>query len=234
MSTQLIVERDPAGFATVTLNRPEARNALSGTLLKELHEAFATLAADSSIGVMILTGKGQSFCAGLDLKEMAKDRAAFLEQAARHNILDLLTSFAKPIIGAINGAAVTGGFELALACDVILAASDAFFADTHARHKLLPGWGLSQKLSRQIGITRAKEISLTGAPVSAALAERWGLVNRCVGPAELLPAAREMAKEMLRAPHDMLRRHKALIDTGYRMDMQSALEFEKRTLAEFS
>ena len=145
--------------------------------------------------VLILTGAGKAFCAGLDLKELGSGQAALgggENGVTARDPVAALARFSGPVIGAINGAAVTGGFELALACDVLLASPQARFADTHARVGIAPGWGLSQRLSRAIGIYRAREISLTGNWVSAEQAAAWGFVNRVV-PAEELLACRAPA-----------------------------------------
>jgi len=132
------------------------------------------------------------------------------------------------VIGAINGVAITGGFELALACDVLIASSEARFDDTHGRVGILPGWGLSQKLSRTIGIYRAKELSLTGNFLSAQQAAEWGLVNRIVTPGELLPASRKLAEDMLSLVPDCLSGYKRLIDQGYAESFGEALKTELR------
>jgi enoyl-CoA hydratase len=123
---------------------------------------------------------------------------------------------------------VTGGFELALACDVLIASNEARFADTHARVGIMPGWGLSQKLSRMIGIGRAKELSLTGNYLSAEQACAWGLVNRVVSPAELLPVCRALAHDMLSCDPDVLRGYKRVIDEGYAATFGDGLALEKR------
>jgi enoyl-CoA hydratase len=132
----------------------------------------------------------------------------------------------KPIIGAINGVAITGGFEVALACDVLLCSTNARFADTHARVGITPGWGLSQKLSRCIGPYRAKELSLTGNFLSAQQAYDWGLVNRVVAPEELMPAALQLASQMADIDGDMLVTYKAMIDDGYDLPMGEGLTLE--------
>jgi enoyl-CoA hydratase len=132
----------------------------------------------------------------------------------------------KPIVGAINGVAITGGFEVALACDVLICSTNARFADTHARVGITPGWGLSQKLSRVIGPYRAKELSLTGNFLSAQQAYDWGLVNRVVEPAELMPAALKLAREMASIEGDMLVTYKAMIDDGYALTMGEGLALE--------
>ena len=133
-----------------------------------------------------------------------------------------------PIIGAINGFAITGGFELAVMCDVLLASENAKFADTHARVGIVPGWGLSQKLSRMIGISRAKELSFTGNYLDAETAERWGLVNRVYPAGDLVPAALKIAHDMTTTNPVLLRKYKALMDDGYAMEFGEALKEEIR------
>ena len=137
-----------------------------------------------------------------------------------------IRAFPGPILGAINGVAITGGFELALMCDVLIASTEARFADTHARVGIIPGWGLSQKLSRMIGIGRAKELSFSGNFLSAEQAERWGLVNRVVAPADLLPTCRALGKDMLSCDQDVLRKYKKLIDDGHAESLRQGLVLE--------
>ncbi|GAA5235616.1 enoyl-CoA hydratase [Verticiella sediminum] len=225
----VLIERDPAGYAVLTLNRPDVLNALSRALRQRLAEAFEELADDASIRVAILTGAGRGFCAGLDLKELAA-AAADGSAASHERPLDPVAAigrFPGPVICAVNGAAITGGFELALAGDVLLASEQARFADTHARVGIMPGWGLSQKLSRLIGVMRAKELSLSGNFLSAAQAEAWGLVNRVVPADELLPQARRLALDMLEADPGMLLAMKRLIDDGYALPFGEALALER-------
>ena len=137
-----------------------------------------------------------------------------------------IESCTKPVIGAINGVAITGGFEVALACDVLIASTNARFADTHARVGIMPGWGLSQKLSRTIGISRAKELSLSGNFLDAATAERWGLVNRVVAPEELLPAAIKLAQDMATVDPRMSAAYKAIINAGYAVSFGEGMALE--------
>ncbi len=226
----VLVERAPEGYAIITLNRPQAMNALSRQLRSELAQALTELEADPLTRVLILTGAGRAFTAGLDLKELgASDPSSAIFGQALPDPVTALGRFNGPVIGAINGVAITGGFELALACDVLLASTEARFADTHARVGVMPGWGLSQRLSRAIGISRAKELSLTGNFLSAKQACDWGLVNRVVAPDALLPEARALAKDMLSVLPDMLIRYKKLIDDGYRNNFGDALDLELRT-----
>ncbi|HEX4889363.1 MAG TPA: enoyl-CoA hydratase [Alphaproteobacteria bacterium] len=216
------------GLATLTLNRPQAMNALSSELRVALSGAIDKLCADPSVRVLILTGAGRAFSAGLDLKELGSGASQIGGVLDGGNVVKSLSRFQGPIIGAINGAAITGGFELALACDVLIASSTARFADTHVRVGVMPGWGLSQKLSRAIGISRAKELSLTGNFLSAEQAERWGLVNRVVAPEELMPAARALAQDMLSTIPENLIAYKKLIDEGFGQDFATAMQTEQR------
>jgi len=233
----LLVQTFPEGYATLTLNRPGAMNALSRELMAALATAVDALEADPAVRVLILTGAGRAFCAGLDLKELGRGDASVgdaVNPTARPDPVQAINRFSGPVIGAINGAAITGGFELALACDVMIASSAARFADTHARIGIAPGWGLSQKLSRAIGIYRARELSLTGNFLSAGQAEAWGLVNRVVAPEELLPQARQMALDMLSVMPEMLRRYKAVINDGFALAFADGMALEQRRCRELN
>ncbi len=228
MSDILEVSKD-GGVATVTLNRPNAMNALSRELRIALADTVDALEADTETHIMILTGAGKAFCAGLDLKELGANASSALNDTIQdRDPVRSLGRFSGPIIGAINGVAITGGFELALACDVLIASEYARFADTHARVGILPGWGLSQKLSRAIGIYRAKELSLTGNFLSAQQAADWGLVNRVVSPEDLLPTCRALADDMMSVVPQCLTDYKALIDQGFADSFGDAMQTEQR------
>jgi enoyl-CoA hydratase len=178
---------------------------------------------------VILTGSGRAFTAGLDLKELGDQglgRGAAEAAVADADVMQAMARCAQPIIGAINGFAVTGGFEIALACDLLVCSTEARFADTHARVGILPGWGLCQKLSRTIGIYRAKELSLTGNYLSAAQAYEWGMVNRVVAPAELLPICAALARDMLSCDPVVMRGYKRVIDEGYAATFAAGLALE--------
>lgn len=214
--------------ALVTLNRPQAMNALSRELRAAIAETFENLEADPAIRVVILTGAGKAFCAGLDLKELGQGRDTVQGSVETKDPVTSIAKFSGPIIGAINGVAITGGFELALACDVLICSSEARFADTHGRVGILPGWGLSQRLSRTIGIYRAKELSLTGNFLTANQAADWGLANRVVAPDELIPAAKKLATDMLSLVPEALSGYKRLIDQGYAEAFGDALKTEHK------
>ena len=227
----LLTETHPAGYAVLTLNRPQAMNSLSRQLMAELADAVEALEADPAVRVLVLTGAGRAFCAGLDLKELGSGQGTLGQGesgVAAKDPVAALERFSGPVIGAINGAAVTGGFELALACDVLLASPAARFADTHARIGIAPAWGLSQKLSRAIGPYRAREVSFTGQWVGAEQAAAWGFVNRVVAANALLDTARAMATDMLGALPAVLTHYKAVIRDGYALPFGEAMAMEKQ------
>ena len=218
--------------ATITLNRPEARNALSATLIAELAEAFEAAREDEDIRVVILTGAGDAFCAGLDLRELGG--GAGVGEASewdQPSYSTAMSAFEGPIIGAINGAAITAGFEIALACDLLVASTAARFADTHVRVGVMPGSGLSQRLPRAMGVYRAKYLSLTGNFLPAEQAAEWGLVSHVVEPESLLETAHGIAADMLSAMPHMLAPIKDVIDRGFAMTLGEGLELESATSA---
>jgi enoyl-CoA hydratase len=197
------------GVAVVTMHRPEARNALNTELRRAVPQVLRELDADPEVRVMILTGADPAFCAGLDLKELGVSGLSSDSEVIGSLPFSSLT---KPLIGAVNGPAVTGGFELALGCDLLIASERAKFADTHARVGVMPGWGLSVLLPQAIGIRRARQMSFTGNYLDARTALEWGLVNEVVPHESLLDRARELATDMVSVPATGL----AAIKAAYR------------------
>jgi enoyl-CoA hydratase len=230
-ASPLLVERD-GPVAVVTLNRPDALNALSRALRAEISRTFRDLAQDETVRAVVLTGAGRAFTAGIDLKEAGATGFDIGMDGTDVDFAPVLAAFPWPIIVAVNGFAITGGFELVLMGDVIYASTQARFADTHGRVGVMPGWGLSQKLSRLIGINRAKELSLSGNFLDAPTAERWGLVNRVFEPDDLLPAARKLAHDMASLPPEMARKYKRLIDEGYAVGFAEAMRLEAKAALE--
>ncbi|MCU1387519.1 MAG: putative enoyl-CoA hydratase [Ilumatobacteraceae bacterium] len=191
-------------IATITLNRPEARNALSGEVLALLPRVMRAADADDEVDVIILTGADPAFCAGLDLRELGSSGDALATGGAADDeptdgarVRTPFPSLTKPLIGAINGVAVTGGFELALNCDFLVASERAKFGDTHSRVGVMPGWGLTVLLPQAIGVRRAREMSFTGNFMSADEALHQGLVNRVVAHEDLLPVTRQLARDII-------------------------------------
>ena len=229
MTKPVVILEKSQGIAVVTLNRPHAMNALNQEMGEAIRDAFGDLNSDNDIKVAILTGAGRAFCGGLDLKELAtmESLASSEMGTALGEGFARIIQFDRPIIGAINGPAVTGGFELALFCDILVASSKSFFADTHARVGFIPGGGLSQKLPRIIGPSRAKELAFTGNYLQAEQAEAWGLVNRVVPPGELMDTCRSMATDMLPADPFVVKAYKRLIDLGFSTSLEEGLMAER-------
>lgn len=190
-------------IATITLNRPEARNALSSEVLKSLPEKMRSADANPDVRVIILTGADPAFCAGLDLKELGSSGQNLGSGSGadgsrnRDGVRGPFPLLSKPLIGAVNGVAITGGFELALNCDFLIASEHAKFGDTHSRVGVMPGWGLTVLLPQAIGVRRAREMSFTGNFLSAAEALQWGLVNHVVPHDDLIPFARQIAADIV-------------------------------------
>jgi len=230
VSEQLVLVEKDQGVTTVTLNRPEALNALSLGLRSAIAGTFVQLAKDDETEVIILTGAGRAFTVGLDLKELGGEVTPSADGAStpinNHDVSAAICEVGKPVIGAINGFAITGGFELALMCDFLIASPAARFADTHARVGVVPGWGLSQRLPRLIGINRAKELSLTGNYLDAQTACDWGLVNRVLPAAELLPAARRLAREIVSTEPVTRGEIKRIMDAGWADTLDAGLALE--------
>jgi enoyl-CoA hydratase len=226
--TDIVLTETTEGITTVTLNRPEHLNALSVELRQKLGEVFIKLRNDTETQVIILTGNGRAFTAGLDLKELGQQ--GMNTPSSGNETVDLqkaIREVGKPVIGAINGFAITGGFELALACDILIASTEAKFADTHVRMGVVPGWGLSQRLSRLIGASRAKQLSFTGNYLSAETAERWGLVNEVLEPDELLLYCQKLAKEITSVDQDTLKEVHRLIDYGWENSLADGIDEER-------
>lgn len=221
------------GYAILTLNRPDARNALSPQLLLDLCAAFRTLQGERDIRAVILTGAGSAFCAGLDLKVMAADESGVgvYNIHAEHDITAAMEAFDRPIIVGVNGVAATGGFELALMGDILLASSAARFADTHCRVGLAPGWGLSQKLARIIGPSRAREAHFTGNFISAEQAEAWGLVSRVVAGENLLDECRKVATDIAGCVPETVKVYKQVVNDGLQTDLAAGLTMERNVMA---
>jgi enoyl-CoA hydratase len=196
MTAEVVLIEVSDGIGTITLHRPEIRNAINLAVRHGLRAAVEQLEADPDVAVMILTGTDPAFCAGLDLKELGQGEARPGANPEGKASTSPFPARTKPLIGAVNGPAITGGFELALNCDFLIASERAVFADTHARVGVMPGWGLTALLADAVGVRRAREISLSGNFVTAAEALTWGLVNRVVPHGQLLATTRRIAADI--------------------------------------
>lgn len=229
--TDLVLSTTSERITTITLNRPEARNALSSALLTQLATAINDAESSESTDVIILTGADPAFCAGLDLRELGSAEISLVggRDSAALSPFTALWAATKPVIGAINGACVTGGFELALGCDILIASERATFADTHARVGLVPAGGMSVFLQEAVGLRRAKEMSLTGNFMNAKEALRAHLVNRVVAHDDLMPTAIKIAEDIASNDQRAVRALKRLYDANSQMTAQDALQNERET-----
>ncbi|MFH1775780.1 MAG: enoyl-CoA hydratase/isomerase family protein [Chloroflexota bacterium] len=217
---KIVLEKDNQ-IAKITLNKPQALNSVDEELLAELVSALDDIEKDERINVVILTGAGRAFSAGRDLKGILEGRE--WAGGSRYRVLEDLS---KPVIAAVNGYCFTGSFELVMCADIIIASEKAIFADTHARFGVIPGGGQTQRLPRQIGPRKAKELMFTGDMITAREAERIGIVNRVVPPEELEKAAREMAEKILKNIPETIRAIKSLVNKGLKTDLASGLKME--------
>lgn len=217
------------GIATLTFNRPKALNALNGNLLDELAAALDTIEADEQIRVLILTGAGEkAFVAGADISELATFDTLQGKLFARkgQRIISRLQELAIPVIAAVNGFALGGGSEMALACDFIYASENAMFGLPEITLGIIPGFGGTQRLPRLIGTNRAKEMIFTGKMVPAAEAERIGMVNRVLPQASLMEETRKVAQGMAAKGKVSLRAAKQAINNGINVDLLTGCQIE--------
>ena len=210
---------------TVTVNRPEKLNALNVDVLEGLRQAFHAAKPDGGVGAVILTGAGEkAFVAGADITTFPSLDPATARDYARRGqvVLDLIENLGKPVIAAVNGFALGGGCELAMACTVRLASRNARLGQPEVNLGLIPGYGGSQRLPRLVGKGRALELILTGDAITAEEAWRIGLVNRVVEPAELMPAARELARKILGKAPIAVRYALEAVNQGLEMPFEEA------------
>jgi enoyl-CoA hydratase len=224
----LLLERDGA-VATITINRPKVLNALNTATIDELRRAILELKADAAVRVAILTGAGEkSFVAGADINELAlqtptsgRDHAL-----AGQHVFDLIENMGKPVIAAINGFALGGGCELAMACTLRLAADTARLGQPEIALGLIPGYAGTQRLPRLVGKGRAMELILTGTPVAADEAYRIGLVNRVVPAADLMGEAKKLAAQLAASAPIAMRYIINAVNKGVEMPFAEACQYE--------
>jgi enoyl-CoA hydratase len=228
----ILYDRDEtSAVSVITLNRPKHLNALSEEMLDELNHLMESVAKDADIAALVITGGDKCFAAGADIKQVSRlnspaDAHEFVSRA--HMVMNSIERIEKPVIAAVNGIAFGGGCELALACDIRLASESALFALPEIKIGVMPGGGGTQRLSRLIGLGRAKEMIFSGDPIDAREAYRIGLVNRVLPVASLMEEATKMAKKFVSRPRVALRTIKAAVTDGMSMDLSSALAYEAR------
>ena len=218
--------------ALITLNRPERHNSICQDLLINLYNYIDEVARNGDIKVAILTGNGKSFCSGIDLNVIGKDNLLDPRGDGK-DMPDVFMGCEKPIIGAINGNAITGGFELAMQCDFLIASENARFTDSHAKVGIHPGWGMTQLLQRSVGQRMAKQLSFTCKPLSAQDALRCGLANEVVPHAELLSRTKRIAQDICEVNYDIMMQIKALIEKQNEVSFIEAFRCEREGFQEF-
>lgn len=228
----LLIETPSAGVSLITLNRPQALNALSAQLVRELGQALSALQADDSITAIVITGSPKAFSAGADIKDMQGQ--AYIELFLRDfpylsgDVWTVLPQVRKPIIAAVAGLCLGGGCELALACDFILAAETARFAQPEILLGTMPGAGGTQRLTRAVGKAKAMEMCLSGRQMDAAEAERCGLVSRVLTPEQLLPEAINVAVKLAQLSRPALYAVKELVNQSFEATLSDGLRAERR------
>lgn len=223
-----VVLRDDDGAVRVlTLNRPEARNALGSSLIEELYDAMEDADADPGVRAVVLTGTDPAFCAGVDLKEAQQLGAGYFAKFQSRNCITKPAAMSTPILGAINGPTFTGGLEMALSCDFLIASERAVFADTHARVGILPGGGMTARLPQVVGAAMARRLSMTGEVIDARRAERIGLVTEVVSHDQLRTRAIELATMIAEVPASTMAGLKEIYQRGAATVTDPALAAEQ-------
>lgn len=222
------------GIAQITINRPEVMNAISPALLSEIKAALEEAREDDTVGVVVLTGEGRAFSAGVDLKSLGGRRleggrvGPILDDPGR-DVIDTIQALPKVVIAMVNGYCFTGALEIVLCCDLIIASAEAKFGDTHTRWGLRPSWGMSQRLPWLIGVLKAKELSFTADMITAQEAERIGLVNMVVPAEKLDETVQELAKKIMANSREAIAACKYLYNRSLRDILAKGLALEAKS-----
>lgn len=223
-----VLTADHGAVRVLAMNRPAARNALNPDLIGALYTGLVEADADGSVRAVVLTGADPAFCAGVDLKEARRLGDAYFAQFQTQNCITATAKMGTPVIGAINGPVFTGGLEMALGCDFLIASERAVFADTHARVGILPGGGMTARLPQLVGAAMARRLSMTGEVVDAARAERIGLVTEVVPHERLVHRAVELATQIAEVPAPVMAGLKEIYVSGSAAITDPALAAEQR------
>lgn len=234
MAYETILYNKENGIGIITLNRPKSLNALNSQLIRELNEVLDEIEKDDSVSVVIVTGHEKFFAAGADITEistLASPVDAYDFVAGAQAVFNRFEDLPKPVVAAVSGLALGGGCELALACDVRLAADNARFGQPEIKIGVIPGGGGTQRLPRIVGLGRAKDMLFHGDPIDAQEAFRIGLVNKVVETPMLLDEAKKTAEKYMKQPPFVLKITKMVVNEGVNMDLKSALAHEARCFA---
>ncbi len=231
MNYESVIYEKKNGIAKIILNRHEKYNAMNRTMVQEMGYALDDAKEDNAIRVVVIAGKGKAFCTGIDLKFMQEEVRSSWEQQElfrfiNDTVTDVIARLSKPVIASVNGFALAGGFEIMLACDLVIASQEAIIGDQHINFGLVGPGGSTQRTPRVVGIRKAKEIIFTGKWLSAQEAERIGLVNRVVPLDQLEAATNELATTLAEKSPVALRIAKMLINRAFETDFDTAKELE--------
>ena len=231
MAFENVIYQKEDGVARITINRPQAMNALNPATLLEIETAVQEAGQDKEVGVIVLTGAGRAFSSGVDLisvgdRRLEKGRVgAILDDPAR-SLINTIQTVPKVIIAMVNGYCFTGALEIALGCDLIIASEKAKFGDTHVRWGFRPSWGMSQRLPRTIGLLQAKLLSFTADTITAQEAERIGLINMAVPAEKLEETVQELARKIIANSLETVAAYKYLYNSGFRDTLEKGLVLE--------
>jgi enoyl-CoA hydratase len=228
------IQFDKGTISTLTVNRPAALNALNREVVEDMARVIREVRHDPSVRVLIVTGAGdRAFVAGADIAAMAKMTAVDGLEFSRlgHRVMESFEDLAIPVIAAVNGFALGGGLELAMACDLIIASEKARFGQPEINLALIPGFGGTQRLPHRIGHVRARELIMTGDMIDAKTALEWRLVNQVVPPDQLMNAAQKLAQKLASKSAIALRQAKAALRASFTMDEDAGLKFEQEAFA---
>ena len=231
MAYETIIYQAGGGIGRITLNRPQAMNALTPAMLKELKTAVLAAGKDDDVKVIVLTGAGRAFCAGVDLKALGDQKLVngmvgdILDLPARE-LINAIRSVPRAVICMVNGFCFTGALEIMLACDIVIASEEAKIGDTHAKWGLRPTWGMSARLPRRVGYLKAREISFTAEAITGKEAERIGLINMAVPADRLEEALQVMAKKIMGNSAQSIAAYKKLYNSNESLTLDKSLELE--------
>lgn len=231
MTYETIIFHKDQGIARITINRPQAMNAITPAMLVELKNAILDAGNDKKVGVIAITGSGRAFSAGVDLKSLGDrkitdGRVGDILDIPGQELIQAMRNVPKPVIALVNGFCFTGALEIMLACDIVIAASEAKIGDTHAKWGIRPSWGMSARLPRRVGFLKAKELSFTAEAVTAEEAWRIGLVNTVVPGEKLEETFRGMAEMIMANSRQSVAAYKHLYNTNENMSLEDSLSLE--------
>lgn len=234
MAYETIIYTVDAGIGRITINRPEAMNAITPGMLKELRDAVLEAGKDSKVRIIVLTGAGKAFSSGVDLKSLGglkleRGKVGDILDIPARNLITAIRSVPKVVIALVNGFCFTGAMEIMLACDLVIASEDAKIGDTHAKWGLRPTWGMSARLPRRVGFLKAKELSFTAEAISGKEAERIGLINQAVPAGNLEEALQTIARKIMANSPQSIEAYKMLYNSNETMTLEESLELEYKS-----